>query len=218
MMLNYNNSYYQYKIFLKNSENLSDNNLNNYVDEVIIFLKWVGDYYAETNKLINTIVITEYRKYLHQQNLSPATVERKIARLKKYFDWAISQKLIVNNPFAKVKTFGINLGDNLEKKNVSIAQNIINHHNFNYTGLLVALFLLIVVVIINPWQRLQPEVNLTKIEKVNVSSDYIPVNNVAGDMYWEELIEYNDQLHNYLTRLYAPDQFNQELIIYDDEW
>lgn len=49
--------------------------------------------------------IGEYRSYLLQRNRKPATINRSLIALKRYFDWALREELITDSPFEILERF-----------------------------------------------------------------------------------------------------------------
>ena len=69
--------------YMKNN-GLSENSYNSYSRDVKLFMKYYEDSYGEElNKLVHAD-ISMYSQYLHSHDISPKTINRKIAALKQY--------------------------------------------------------------------------------------------------------------------------------------
>jgi integrase/recombinase XerC len=79
----------------------SANTVKAYVHDVGAFASWfeqtTGDEFAPG--LVDPREITDYRGFLLQRGRSPATINRRLVSLRRYFLWAKKQEMISNTPF-----------------------------------------------------------------------------------------------------------------------
>jgi integrase/recombinase XerC len=79
----------------------SDNTVKAYVHDVNSFVLWfeqsTGEAFAPG--AIDPREITDYREFLLLRNSSPATVNRRLVALRRFFNWAKRQGATNNNPF-----------------------------------------------------------------------------------------------------------------------
>ena len=104
-----------YKQNLCEREDLTRASVRNYLSDVRHFMAWY-EAQREANaqedttfalQAITTPTLTRYRAYLQTvQRHKPASVNRSLVSLKRYFGWAIQNKLISYNPSAAVKLVG----------------------------------------------------------------------------------------------------------------
>lgn len=85
--------------------------IRNYTNDVELFVKWMNETYDgfDVAKVVQRDVI-EYRSHLlTAQSASPATVNRRLASLSKFFGWCVAAKLTkaTQNPAAGVKTIAV---------------------------------------------------------------------------------------------------------------
>jgi len=108
----------QYQHTLCEQEDLSPVSLRNYLSDVRHFMAWCEAREAEREshregcggfdpQEITTPTLTRYRSYLQTiQRQKPASVNRSLISLKRYFGWAIHHHLIAYDPSAAVKLVG----------------------------------------------------------------------------------------------------------------
>jgi integrase/recombinase XerD len=102
----------QYEHTLRYNEDLNPQTVRNYLGDLRHFAAWCEAGWAEgheqaqdfTPRMIATPLVTQYRSYLQNvRGLQPATINRRLISLKRYFDWALEQDLIQRNPARVVK-------------------------------------------------------------------------------------------------------------------
>lgn len=102
-----------YEHWLREREDLTPASIRNYLSDLRHFIAW---YEAEreaqvhdcfTPQEITTPALTRYRTYLQTVGRQkPASVNRSLISLKRYFGWAIQQHLISYDPAVAVKLVG----------------------------------------------------------------------------------------------------------------
>jgi site-specific recombinase XerD len=105
----------QYKQVLREQEDLTPASVRNYLSDVRQFIAWY-ETQAEaaerhdptfTPQSIATPTLMRYRTHLQTvQRHKPASVNRSLISLKRYFDWVKQNKLIVYDPSVTVKLVG----------------------------------------------------------------------------------------------------------------
>jgi len=99
----------QYEQTLCEQEDLTPASVRNYLSDIRHFTAW---YEAREGcsfdlQTITTPALTGYRTYLQvTQRLKPASVNRSLISLKRYFGWAIRNHLITHDPSVVVKLVG----------------------------------------------------------------------------------------------------------------
>jgi len=102
----------QYVAYLRDEVDLRPATLRNYVSDVQQFMAWCEATWAagcETGdpfnpRAVTTPVLTRYRTHLqHALGLKPATVNRALVSLKRYFGWVTIKGTITRNPSTVVK-------------------------------------------------------------------------------------------------------------------
>jgi integrase/recombinase XerD len=102
-----------YERWLREREDLTAASIRNYLSDLRHFIAWyetereapVHDYF--TPQGITTPALTRYRTYLQTAGRQkPASVNRTLISLKRYFGWALQQRLITYDPSAAVKLVG----------------------------------------------------------------------------------------------------------------
>jgi integrase/recombinase XerD len=101
----------QYEAYLGHELDLQPVTVRNYVGDVRLFMAWCerGWTWEEAENSFSpdrvaTPTITRYRDYLqHELGRKPATINRYLVSLKRYFAWAIEHDLIRRNPAQVVK-------------------------------------------------------------------------------------------------------------------
>ena len=102
----------QYKAFLQHTEDMSPVTIRNYLSDLRQFIAWCEaswqeghdseDSFAPTS--VVTPTLTRYRSYLQTVlRLKPASVNRTLVSLKRYFAWATNDGLIQHDPSKSVK-------------------------------------------------------------------------------------------------------------------
>ena len=101
-----------YERYLRNEVDLSEGTIRGYVGDVRLFMIWCEQSWTEgqeTNQSflpdgVATPTITRYRNYLqHELGREPATVNRYLTSLKRYFAWATDTEVISRDPSRAVK-------------------------------------------------------------------------------------------------------------------
>lgn len=104
-----------YAAHLYEKADLRPATLRNYLSDLRHFAAWCESTWAEgregdtpfTPPTVATPTLTRYRTYLqHTLRLKPASVNRALISLKRYFAWAADEGLIGRNPAAVVKPVG----------------------------------------------------------------------------------------------------------------
>jgi integrase/recombinase XerD len=105
----------QYEYTLREQEDLASASVRNYLSDVRQFIAWYEMQAEEaerpdptfTPQSIATPTLTRYRTYLQvTQQHKPASVNRSLISLKRYFGWARQDQLIMYDPSAAVKLVG----------------------------------------------------------------------------------------------------------------
>jgi integrase/recombinase XerC len=108
----------QYQQALREQEDLTPSSVRNYLSDVRHFMAWYEGREARRTaftqnsggfdlQAITTPTLTHYRSYLQTaQRQEPASVNRSLISLKRYFGWAIRNHLITYDPSAAVKLVG----------------------------------------------------------------------------------------------------------------
>ncbi len=101
-----------YEQALLKMEDLTPASIRNYLSDVRRFMAWYehhmnADIHLFTPQTVTTPAITRYRTYLQAtQRQQPASINRSLISLKRYFGWAIQHQIIHYNPSAPVKLVG----------------------------------------------------------------------------------------------------------------
>ena len=102
----------QYTQDLHETMDISPTTIRNYVSDMRQFVAWCEAVSAEGAELVRpfapghvaTPTITRYRTYLQDVlHLKPASVNRALVSLKRYFAWAVDVGLVARNPAGVVK-------------------------------------------------------------------------------------------------------------------
>src|SRR4051794_14420980 len=105
----------QYEHTLREQEDLAPASVRNYLSDVRQFMAWYEMQAQETERpdptftpqSIATPTLTRYRTQLQvTQQQKPASVNRSLISLKRYFGWAKQNKLIAYDPSVTVKLVG----------------------------------------------------------------------------------------------------------------
>ena len=101
----------QYVQYLQETTDVSPATIRNYVSDLRQFVAWC-EAAAEGTEAeqpfapirVATPTITRYRSYLQDVlHLKPASVNRALVSLKRYFAWAVDVGLVARNPASVVK-------------------------------------------------------------------------------------------------------------------
>ena len=102
-----------YEHWLREREDLTPASIRNYLSDLRHFIAWYETereaqaYNCFTPEGISTPALTRYRTYLQTvQRQKPASVNRSLISLKRYFGWVTQQHLIPYDPSAAVKLVG----------------------------------------------------------------------------------------------------------------
>lgn len=102
-----------YERWLREREDLAAASIRNYVSDLQHFIAWYETqrqaygHDSFTPQEITTPALTRYRTYLQTvQRQKPASVNRSLISLKRYFGWALQQRLITYDPSAAIKLVG----------------------------------------------------------------------------------------------------------------
>jgi integrase/recombinase XerC len=99
-----------YAYHLKQEADLSPATVRNYLGDVELFVAWYEQVWSGGQEVfspgaIATPTLTRYRDYLKkEQHLKPATINRYLISLKRYFDWAASTARVTRDPARPVKS------------------------------------------------------------------------------------------------------------------
>lgn len=97
----------RYGRYMQEHEDLSAPTLRNYLSDLRHFAAWYegrgeGEFFEPAG--ITTPAITAYRSWMqHGAQLKPATINRRLVTLNRYFAWALRQGLISRDPAKPVK-------------------------------------------------------------------------------------------------------------------
>lgn len=101
-----------YEHYLRHEVDLSDGTIRGYVGDVRLFMIWCERSWIEGQETspsfspdgVATPTITRYRNYLqHELGREPATINRYLTSLKRYFAWATNTEVIPRDPSRAVK-------------------------------------------------------------------------------------------------------------------
>jgi len=101
-----------YEQTLLEQEDLAPASIRNYLSDVRHFIAWYEchmdtEAHIFTPQTITTPALTRYRTYLQiVQQQRPASINRSLVSLKRYFGWAKQKQLICYDPSAPVKLVG----------------------------------------------------------------------------------------------------------------
>jgi integrase/recombinase XerC len=104
----------RYAAYLKDEEDLSPSTVRNYLSDLRHFAAWCETTWEEGKEQeagqpfapssVSTPTITRYRSYLQTVlRLKPASINRSLVTLKRYFSWAVDVGLVARNPASVVK-------------------------------------------------------------------------------------------------------------------
>jgi integrase/recombinase XerD len=101
-----------YERYLRDEADLRPITIRDYLSDIRLFMAWCEQDWSVGQEtpidfdpaLVATPTITHYRDYLQNElGLKPATINRYLISIKRYFSWATTQKRILRNPAAVVK-------------------------------------------------------------------------------------------------------------------
>jgi integrase/recombinase XerC len=102
-----------YERWLREREDLAAASIRNYLSDLRHFIAWyetereAHGHDSFTPQEITTPALTRYRTYLQTvQRQKPASVNRALISLKRYFGWVLQQRLITYDPSSAVKLVG----------------------------------------------------------------------------------------------------------------
>ncbi len=136
-----------YEHHLRSDVDLRPTTIRNYLSDIRLFISWYEQTTPQEKEepvsflptQITTPTLTRYRDYLkHPLDCKPATINRYLVSLKRYFGWALERGAIQRNPAKVVKLVNRSpksprhLTDKEEEKLLAAAQ----HHVRDYTLLL----------------------------------------------------------------------------------
>jgi len=94
----------EFKTYLKN-EGLSKSTIRQYLNDLKLFQNWfettTGDEFIPPN--ITTYDVTGYKEHLLSKGRKPATINRYLASLTRFCEWAVERGLIASNPVRSIK-------------------------------------------------------------------------------------------------------------------
>jgi integrase/recombinase XerC len=102
----------KYAAYLRTEEDLSSSTVRNYLSDLRQFAAWCEATWEESQEAgqpftasgVSTPTITRYRSYLQTVlKLKPASINRSLVTLKRYFSWAVAARLVVRNTASVVK-------------------------------------------------------------------------------------------------------------------
>ena len=107
----------QYEQHLRVEVDLSPTSIRNYLSDIRQFMAWCErdwsagqedeDQMFFSPEHVATPTITAYRAFLQdRRKLKPASINRYLVSLKRYFDWAVNAGLIQRDPARPVKLVG----------------------------------------------------------------------------------------------------------------
>lgn len=85
--------------YLRENDN-AETTVQSYNSDLKKFVRWCPDASIES---IGPLDIAEFKRYLQKLGQKPATINRALTTLSTFFDWAVEQGLIENNPASNVK-------------------------------------------------------------------------------------------------------------------
>src|SRR5579859_1410377 len=104
-----------YSAWMRERENLATASLRNYVSDLSHFIAWYEQQASQTAgdvgvlfapREITSAVLLRYRDVLQEHEHKPASINRALLSLKRYFHWAYSQQLVSADPSVPVKLVG----------------------------------------------------------------------------------------------------------------
>ncbi len=104
-----------YEAWMREREDLATASIRNYVSDLSHFIAWYEQRASQTAgddgvlfspREITTAVLLRYRDLLQEREQKPASINRALLSLKRYFHWAFSQQLVSSDPSVPVKLVG----------------------------------------------------------------------------------------------------------------
>jgi LuxR family transcriptional regulator, maltose regulon positive regulatory protein len=104
-----------YEAWMREREDLATASIRNYVSDLSHFIAWHEQRASQTAgddgmlfspREITTAVLLRYRDVLQEREQKPASINRALLSLKRYFHWACSQQLVSADPSVPVKLVG----------------------------------------------------------------------------------------------------------------
>ena len=104
-----------YEAWMREREVLATASIRNYVSDLSHFIAWYEQWASQTAgddsvffspHEITTAVLLRYRDVLQEREQKPASINRALLSLKRYFHWACSQHLVSFDPSVPVKLVG----------------------------------------------------------------------------------------------------------------
>src|SRR6266545_2063416 len=103
-----------YEAWMKEREDLAAASIRNYVSDLSQFIAWYEQRASQTGddgvlfspREITTAVLLRYRDVLQEREQKPASINRALLSLKRYFHWACSQQRVSSDPSVPVKLVG----------------------------------------------------------------------------------------------------------------
>ncbi len=87
--------------YIEIEKGLSQNTINAYRNDISSFIDYCGE---EEVKNITRLHISSYIMFLHEENISPSSISRKVSSLKSFFKWACANEYILSNPISSIET------------------------------------------------------------------------------------------------------------------
>lgn len=102
-----------FKDFMENELRLSENSINSYYSDVILYEKYYKDSYDEGLIELVYADIKMYKQYLLNNSIAPKTINRKLSSLRTYNDFLIQEKIqtemvIKDRDFIKIQKSKLN--------------------------------------------------------------------------------------------------------------
>src|SRR5262249_25734228 len=104
-----------YEVWMREREDLATASIRNYLSDLSHFIAWYEQQTSQTAgddgvlfspREITTAVLLRYRNVLQEREQKPASINRALLSLKRYFHWACSQQLVSSDPSVAVKLVG----------------------------------------------------------------------------------------------------------------
>ncbi|NMC35734.1 site-specific integrase, partial [Candidatus Beckwithbacteria bacterium] len=139
---------------------LSPTTIKNYVADAEQFFSWLHEYEKGVDfDLMTPKLIDAYRQYLQQQlGMAPASIERKVSSLRKFFTWAVEQGLFIKSPFDE-KEIGHRFDSLIKPTRLGQGGSDNTGVSFNRRQLIImaaVVLLLFLLSIFRPWELLFP--------------------------------------------------------------
>ncbi|NLW22454.1 MAG: site-specific tyrosine recombinase XerD [Tissierellia bacterium] len=87
-----------YKEYLKNDKELSNNSLEAYIRDIIQFKSYLADNGIENFILVNKTTIITYLMYLQKNGKATSTISRNLASLRCFYQFLLNNNLIKEDP------------------------------------------------------------------------------------------------------------------------